>query len=330
MSIKERNLHSSLKSIIKNVGIVGEAEKHYICKADGAPAAYWGDGRTQGDHFHNTISAAYTSMVTGRNDVALLSPDSHSQATGLTWAKNMTHLIGAYGIGMQNMRPRIGHSDDFATLLTMSGYGNTLANLYFMHGRGNATNLNLLTDTGGRNSYINCHFGGPMHATEGGTAGYDLIRLGSNELYFKSCFFGIDTIEQTTVNHIEFQASTDPPRSIFEDCVFVMNASGANNRFLKVAAGCGACAIIFKRCLFFNIGGTSLTYGIDGTGLGNAKMFFDMDCSFAGVDDIVAAGYEASVFCGAANAGTATLVDASATVGSVKLGNMLAVNPDVS
>jgi hypothetical protein len=231
----------------------------------------------------------------------------------------MTHLVGAYGTGMQNLRPRIGHNADFATLLTMSGYGNTLANLYFMHGRGNAANLNLLTDTGGRNSYVNCHFGGPMHATEGGTAGYDLIRLGSNELYFKSCFFGIDSIAQTTVNHIEFQASTDPPRSIFEDCIFVMKATGVGNTFLKVNAGCGACAIIFKRCLFLNIGSSSLTVAIDGAGLGNAKMFFDAACSFAGVDDIIASGDEGDVFCGAVNAYGDS---------AFKVGNMLATTPD--
>jgi hypothetical protein len=45
--------------------------------------------------------------------------------------------------------------------------------------------------------------------------------------------------------------------------------------------------------------GTTLTLAIDGAGLANAQMYFDQNCSFHGVTDIVAAAYEDHVHCGA-------------------------------
>lgn len=293
--IKERNLDSTLKNKIKTAGLGAAAEVHYATLSTGATYSYYRD-KVAGDRIHTTIATAHTGATTGRNDTVLLSPDSHSQATGLTWSKNLTHLIGMYPEAMQNQRSRIGHSANFATLLTVTGYGNLFSNLYFMHGRGNATNLNCLTDTGGRNTYKNCHFL-PANATELDQAAYDLVRLGSNELYFKDCFFGSDAVTWTNGNMIEFMASTDPPRAVFENCIFLMNADNAQVTFLKAIAGLGRCLIMFKNCQFINVG-TTLTLAIDGTGLGDAKMVFDNNCFFYGVTDICTNGKDTNVICG--------------------------------
>ena len=295
--------------------IPGAADLRYICASGGQSLTYW--GQQTPERVHNTISSAHAAMTSGRNDVAILSSDSHSQASGLTWSKNLCHLVGAYGPAMMNHRSRIGHSANFASLLTVSGYGNTFANLYFMHGRGNAANLNCLDVTGPRNSFINCHFGGPMHTTEGGTAGYDLVRLESCETYFKNCFFGVDSVACTTPQLVEFGAQAEPPRSVFDDCIFLVQGN-ANVRFLKVNAGAGRGLAIFRNCQFINLG-TAMDYAIDGTGLGNFRMLFDSRCTFAGCTDIVAAAYEANVYLGHGN-----------YPGGDKLLNGIATNPDVS
>jgi hypothetical protein len=208
-----------------------------------------------------------------------------------------------YPEAMQNQRSRIGHSAAVDTLLTVSGYGNEFRNLYVMHGTGSATNLCCLYDSGGRNSYHNVHLL-PANATELDEANYDLVRLGSNELYFKNCFFGSDAVAWTNGNMVEFMASTDPPRAIFDDCVFLMNADNAQVTFLKAVAGLGRCLILFRNCQFINLG-TTLTLGINGAGLGNARMAFDSRCFFYGVTDVVAAAYEAYVICGLDYAGAA-------------------------
>jgi hypothetical protein len=314
--IKERNLDPTLRGVIKGDIIPGAAEKHYICKAAGAQNAYW-QTRVPEFNFHTTIAQAYAAMTTGQGDVAYLSCDSHTQTAALTWVKNMSHMVGMYGPAYMNQRARIGCSGNFIPMLTVSGYGNTFANLYWMYGTGAAANLNLLTVSGNRNTFINNHFG-CFNATELDEANFDLVRLNAAETYFKNCTFGQDSVLWTNGNMIEFWAGAEPPRAVFEDCIFQMNADNAQVTFLKFLAGCGGGLVYFKNCIFANCG-TSLTYAIDGAGLGNMEIVFDINCTFAGVDDIVAASYESTVWAGHGGYVSADL-----------LNNMIATHPDVS
>lgn len=296
-NLREHELHSA---VVAQLGFVPGAI-HYATKGSGIPYGFLRDNRRiPSSRLHTTLVDAYNAagVQNGNNNVILVSPDTHTQAAALTWNKNMTHVVGMYPEAMQNHRTRINHTATLAAFLTVTGYGNLFKSLYFDYGTANATDLNLLTDTGGRNSYINCHFL-CENATPLDQAAFDLVRLGSNEFYFKNCFFGQDTVPWTNGNMIEFQASSDPPRSIFENCIFLMNADNAQVTFLKAIAGLGRCLIIFRNCQFINLG-TTLTLGIDGAGLSNAKMFFDQNCSFYGCTDVVAAAYESYVICGAA------------------------------
>jgi hypothetical protein len=293
--------------------IPGAASVKYIAAAGGVVNGYRRSNNK--NDIHATLGTGLAALTTGRNDVAILSPDSHTLTSGLDWTKDLSHMVGAYGPGMMNQRSRIGHSANFATLMTVSGYGNTFANLYLMHGRGNATNLTALNITGPRNSFINCHIGGPMNATEGGTASYKLVRIQNSEQYFKNCVFGIDTVACTTPVLIEFSGNADPPRAIFDDCLFLTQGN-ANVRFLSVAAATGRGLALFRNCQFVNLG-TAMDYGIDGTGLSNFRMLFDSRCTFMGCTDVVELAYEAYVKFGANYHASA-------------LFNGLAASPDVS
>jgi len=311
-NLREHEVHSAA---LLGLGFVPGAI-YYAGKQSGDEYGFWRDNRRiPASRLFTTISDAYAAAGSkeGRNNVVVVSPDSHTQSSALTFDKDLTHVIGAYPEARQNQRARLGHDANFVPFLTVSGYGNLFQSLYFMYGRGAAANLNLLTDSGGRNSYINCHFL-CSNATELDEANFDLIRLGSNELFFKNCFFGQDSVAWTNGNMIEFMASSDPPRSVFENCIFLMKADNAQVTFLKAVAGLGACTIIFKNCQFINIG-TTLTLAIDGTGLGNGKMYFDNRCSFSGVTDIVAAAKEANVLVGGSTytaAATSNLLGATA------------------
>jgi len=313
--IEEKNLSPSLRRKI-GAGMYGAEERYVYSSGTGAPYS-WLNGRGPGEggvdesHLHPSITTALAAATTGRNDIVNLTPENHSQAVGITWDKNMTHLLGNYPKARQNMRSRIGQSAAMANLLTVSGYGNLFENLYFMHGTGGAVNLNCLTDTGGRNTYRNCHLL-PADAVALDQAAYDLVRLGSNEIYFEECTFGTDAIAWTNGNMIEFQASVDPPRSFFKNCTFYMNADNAQVTFMKVIAGAGGGIAFFENCKFINIG-TTLTLGIDGTGLGNFKMIFDLQCTFWGCTDVVAAANEASVIWGFNYAGAAAVDNLLAT-----------------
>jgi hypothetical protein len=280
--------------IISGQSIPGAAERHVITRSTTTDATWLYYSTNMSPEYHHTSPAtALAACTSGRNDVCQLSPDSHSLAATLAWNKNMTHLVGMYGPARQNMRSRMGMSAAFSPMMTVSGYGNTLQSLYFMHGTTSATNLNCLTDTGGRNSYINCHFLG-QDATAMDEAGYNLVYLDNNEIFFQNCQFGGDGAAMSHGALVKFGDNVDPPRSVFENCTFLMCADNAAPVFLKAEAGVGNCWIIFKGCTFLN-SGTQLTYGIDGTGLGNADMYFDNNCCFHDVADITATGKDAYV-----------------------------------
>lgn len=258
------------------------------------PYEFWRKHFSPPGRVYTSLSTAEAQLSGGRNEVVLLSPESHSLSAALTWDKSNTALLGlAPNDTMWNQRSRIGMSDNFAAMLTVSGSGNLFRNLYLMHGRGSATNLNCLTVSGDRNVFVNCHFAGPQNETEGGTAGYDLIRLdGAEETVFKNCVIGNMTIASTTVNLVELQA--DAGAVIFEDCIFHINSGGANNTVLKLDTGGLDRPIIFKNCMMLATG-TSCTYAITGDYLKTHKnvYLFNTDCY--GFGDVCSANNEAYV-----------------------------------
>jgi hypothetical protein len=301
---------------------IGRGKNIYIDAANGSASA---TGMTP-EQAVTTLALAVAKLRTGKNDIIRLiaGTTAVNLAAKLTWSYNCCHLIGEGAFGRMNMRSRIGHSANFATLLDVTGYGNTFANLYFMYGRGSATNSNLLTVTGDRNSFINCHFGGPMHATEGGTASFNLATILGTENYFKNCTFGISTINvSAAITAIKFGGSGYDPRTIFEDCTFILKgeSGGAGSYFLQTVSGVGEAFGIFRNCMFLNTGSTVFTYAIDGAGSAAQKLYFDKNSFFAGCTDIVALASEANVICGLSN---------SDTTYAAKLGNLLATQPDVS
>lgn len=303
--IKEKNLDPSL--ISKMQGVSGSAEKFYVCKAGGQPNTYWGQ-RNPGKLYSSPSSGVGTAITdaldactSGRNDIVNLSPDSHTHGQ-VVWNKNMTHLIGMYPESRMNQRSRIGHSAALANMMTVSGYGNLFANLYFMYGIDDAACLNLLSVTGDRNNFINCHFGGPMHDTPADEATFNLINLACGEVFFKDCVFGIETVLWSDGDMFRYYGAADRSlRATFENCIFLMRADNNQVNFITTVAGMGNGFAIYKNCQFINWG-TGLTLAIDGTGVGTAfKQFFDINCSIVGATDVITAANEATVYAGHGN-----------------------------
>ncbi len=310
---------------LATAGIIGAREVRVVANDSTlAPYQYW--ERWAGpEYFHTNILKALGLCDGGRDEVLLMTPELHTQVAAIAWNKNLTHLVGMYGPAYQNHRVRISNEAGvtLSPYVTVSGFGNTFANLYFPYGMA-ATDINLLAVTGNRNSFRHCHFL-PVYATALDDAAFKLIDLQAAESYFDHCYFGGDTVAWTNGTMINFAASAEPPRVVFEDCLFVMNADNAQVTFLKTVAGMGRCTIVFKGCQFINLG-TSLTYGIDGAGLSNGQMIFDNECFFVGCTDVVAAGQEAYVWTAPANTPIAQVTGGA----SVALFNLLGAHPDVS
>jgi len=323
MSSRLREIASSA---LGRFGIPGIANVHILApSAGGAGAQYW-EPAAHGVSplYHTSLTAALGLMTTGRNDTLLVTPDAHPQAAAIDWNKNSTHLVGMVPPGRMNMRSRLTPTAATVTLLTVSGYGNLIETLYIPAGYG-ATDITPVKITGERNSLINCHILPALATALDGATSIPLT-ISANEFFAKDCVIGGDTVAWTAGAALSLYGAADRScRAIFENCTFIMNADAADPFFIKTFAGMGSGVAIFKGCHFINIG-TSLTYAIDGAGLGNAKLFFDSGCTFAGVDDVVAAGYESSVWLGGSN----TPINQVTGGASVALFNGLACHPDVS
>jgi len=280
------------------INSIGRGKTYFLDPTNGAATA---GGRTPLEA-NSSLTALKAKMTTGQHDTIRLIAGATgvSLAAAFDWSLNCSHLIGEGSSTRVNSRARLGHSANFTPFLSFSGYGNTFEDFYTAHGRGNAGNLIGHYITGGRNKFKRAHFGGPMHATEAGTAGYRLMKIGAaaSELEFDECTFGIDTIPLTAaVSLMEFEAGGDA-RIFFKNCTFlcaVNAAGGAGATFLKFNAGMGEGYIDFRSCKFLNIGSTAMTLGIDGTGLGNMKLYFDYNSGFSGVTNVCTAATKANV-----------------------------------
>jgi hypothetical protein len=307
--IKKRNLDPSVAALLASVGIVGEGEIFYVTTS--TDSAFKTRAQTvlaQDDsHWAATLTAGIAKMTTLRNDVLIVSPQSHTQSATLTWALNCSAMVGMAHPGMMNLRSRIGHNANFDDLISITGYGNLFANLYIMHGRGNAANLTAIDMTGNRNVFSHVHVAGPLNATEGDEATYKLFHIKETtggdglEHYFNHCVFGADTVAWTDGDMFKISGT---PRLVFEDCMFIARPDNAQVTFLDGTAGDGDGFIYFKNCSGLNLG-TAMTVALGSTAWGTNTKIFMQDSNFLGCTDVIAAANEGKVIFGA-NVGNAT------------------------
>lgn len=313
MSSRLREIASALAG---NLGLVGVADVHMLTRSGAyEPYSYWEQwSHADKPSFHTDIETALGLMTGDRNDVLLISPDSHSQADSVTWSKNMTHLIGMYPPAMLGHRARIGHSANFDKLLDVTGYGCLFANFELQYGRGNAANLTCLQVTGNRNTFRNVYVGGPFHATEADQAAFKMVQFSETsggdglEHYFKDCTIGGDTVAWT--NGTMFKTN-GTPRLVLENCLFLMNADNAQVTFFNGTAGDGAGFVLLKNSTGINRG-TALTVAIGSTGIASATDYIIHNSGFTGATDLIAAADEAKAIM---VAGTGILADENIGLG---------------
>jgi hypothetical protein len=266
-------------------------------------------------NLHHLISKAEAACVTGRNDVILVSPDSHpwkgdTHIGGevLTWDKTSTHLIGMSPTSLAGYnRARFSHAGyAMANFMTVSGDDNMFKNLRFMHGSatGGAADVTALTVSGHGNRFENVAFAGPNNAAQAAAAGYKGLVLSGSHNYFKGCMFGsVNDVSRTGASAILKLATTCGAWNIFENCIFRSRCDAATPYFINDATTAVVVdyTAIFLNCQFLNQG-TELTLGITKAANTARKLYFDNRCTFAGVADIVTNGREGEVLWGSAGA----------------------------
>lgn len=271
-------------------------------------------GVTRGS-IYDTIAHAEDVLVTGRNDVVLVSPESHAwrgdnnaTATALTWDKTNTHVLGLSPTSKAGYnRARFSHSGyTMANFMTVSGADNCFKNIRFMHGSstGGASDITCVTVSGDGNRFEKVAFAGPNNATQAASANYLGVVVGGSHNYFKDCMFGsVNDVDRSGASCILNFTTTCGGWNIFENCVFRSRSGGgqATAYFIndKVTDTVVDYTAIFLNCQFLHQG-TSLTVAIAKATNAARKLYFDNRCTFVGVTDIIADAQNADVVWGCA------------------------------
>jgi hypothetical protein len=213
-----------------------------------------------------TLSQALALATDGNNDVIFLTGTVHVSAT-LTWSKSKTHLIGLAPQLDSQARARISATGSvFTPLVSVTGSECIFRNVGSFHGFASATTQICWSDTGGRNLYEYCLFGGMGNATAAAQAGSRSLVVGgtTGENTFVNCQIGLDTVTRSTSNaSLEFTGGT--PRNVFDKCLFPCLTSSASALWVTVGASAMDRWALFRDCAFINCvesTSTTLTAGI--------------------------------------------------------------------
>lgn len=266
----------------------------------GKPYLYYRD-KIEDANMHSTLALAYAATTLERNDVVFLLPESHSLAASVTWAKNNTHLVGMGGRpGVAFLCPTIAPGADFTPVMTQSGWWNTWANFRVEHGRGTATNYYGVTLSGHFNSWINMDLESPLNATEAADAGLISLYQSGGHNYFENCQIGNDNVVRSAANQL-LNINTSGVASVFKGCRFTMFQNVATPYLIWCASGSGVQNrwTYFEDCVFIAYSSnwatpltTAVGYNYSG-GTGHRLIF--RNCSFVGVTDVIASGYENNI-----------------------------------
>lgn len=214
-----------------------------------------------------TLTQAHSLCTSGNNDVVLLTGTVHTTTTTV-WSKSKTHLIGLAPDLRSQARARISQTGStvFTPLVSVTGSECIFRNIGSFHGFANASTQICWADTGGRNEYTRCLFGGMGNATAAAQAGSRSLTIsgGTGENSFTDCQIGLDTITRSTSNaSLEFLAGT--PRNVFTRCLFPCLTSSASALWITVGSGGMDRFALFDACTFINAvesTSTTMTAGI--------------------------------------------------------------------
>ena len=280
--------YNGKKGAFNLTGVPGVSDVYQVTTTSTStgPFNFWNKWFKPRSNMYMTLAEAEAALTGGINEVVMLSPESHSLASSLTWDKSQAHLVGQSPGSLFATRSRIGMSTTFTPMITVSGSNNLFKNIYTMHGTavGDYTSWYV---TGSRNVFDNCHFAGPMNAAQGGGASYIGVHVTGSENYFKNCVFGSKSVARDEITPNLKIAGGD---NVFENCWFVCALTDTDPIFVYVDNATTVNAW-FKGCQFLafseNHGNAMAVAFVFGAGA-SADITLDQGCSFHNVTKIAA------------------------------------------
>lgn len=248
------NFKTLLIDLIELGGIGFGGDKFYVDPVGGSDS---NDG-TGPDDAKLTLAAGYALLTANNNDMLFFIGGASALTVPITftWAKNYSHLIGLASSLKFDGRARLTAAGDSTPMFPITASGCQFSNIHFQHGSGNVANLVNVNISGDRNSFYNCHFEGPVNASEAGAAFRELqLASGAAANTFVACTFGAMSVQLTvtTGRQIEFVGNNE--NTHFEDCTIRSYADQVGHEQVEAGVDIGGEASIveFVRCRFLQL-----------------------------------------------------------------------------
>lgn len=253
-----RKGHSTLSDLKDGLSAVdlllAAGGKWYYC--DPTFGTSGGDGLTPATA-NSSLLTVYNLCRDGYNDGVFFigGATSYAPTAAFTWSKSYCHLIGLdNGLPGMGQRCRIVNSgsNDLATLFTMSGSANLVANIQFYDGKSKAEVGQNVLVSGSRNHYVNCFFAGMADSTAGSpfaVADSYSLKVSGSENAFERCTIGMDVTARTAAN---YELWVSGARNRFVDCDIRTQSTTAGKFLVKIDNSVDDMRdTIFDNCIFF-------------------------------------------------------------------------------
>jgi len=251
------------------------------------------DGKSK-DSALKTLSKAYSSVASNKNDVILIDGDSTVVETAMiTWAKNRVHVVGLngpaghYGQGAKVSIGTTTAATDIA-LLQVTGVRNTFSNVKFISTNVVAEGLYGVVEAGEFSRYFNCEF---YKSSDLDDAGASELLLNGDSAMFYNCTIGSTANETGNIRANVLCTATISGKKLrdcyFENCLFLAKADDTDKVFVYGANATDVERMLtFKGCTFFNnpLGaGTPAAAIAFGAAQTQGAVFCDTNCAVVDV-----------------------------------------------
>lgn len=264
--IKNRNIDAGAAIALSKLeggggSLIGAGEMFYVCPATSALYDLWRE-RVPKANLSLTVESAYSRAVSGRNDVIVLSPDTHTLSSMLSITKDRVHIMGAniidryYGQRAKVDLTATTGATNIATI-QITGQGCSLTGLKVRNYSTVAEGLYALADGGEYTQIRACELYKATDLNEDEAA--ELLCNGDGSQYI-GCTIGntVDAITATGARPcVKFNRETITGKVardvMFKDCILQRKAGATGNFFMY---GSGATDIermcLIEDCKFFN------------------------------------------------------------------------------
>lgn len=258
LDLDDLNAHYRLRDFIIQLSAFGDiglgGDKYFLDPVNGDDT---NDGLAPWNAFA-TMAVAYAALTDNANDILFIigGATANTLTATLTWAKNYAHCVGLCSSVKEGNRVVIDASANFTPIVNITGTGCQFANLRFIHDQDAAGNLVNVSVAGSSNSFYNCEFEGPGHATIAGVA-YREVSIAASAVHstFVSCTFGLATSLAAVATGVEVEILGECFGTYFISCTFIGYSSHIGKVQVKADVNFGAEGniVIFDDCNFLNM-----------------------------------------------------------------------------